>query len=527
MPAELIPAPRRRRARRRPHRRVLAHLAEQGVPFLVGGGYALRHYTGDVRGTRDLDVFVRRRDARRLLDALAALGLETELTFPHWLGKAGTASESIDVIYSSGNGVAAVDDDWFEHAVPATVLGVRVRPEPARGDDLVQGVRHGARALRRRRRRAPPARARRRDSTGTGCCAASARHWRVLFAHLVLFGFIYPSERDAVPAQGDAAPRPSPGPRGARAGAGGAASCRGTLLSRAQYLTDVSRWGYADARLGPDVRDDPGGHGAVDGGRSDVRGTKTPDMRLAAVGDLHCSRNSPGRARSPCSRAMAESRGRAAAVRRPHRLRPARGGPRAGARAGRGARGPDPWRCSATTTSSPARPTRSRRCSPRPASRARRRRLRASTASASPGVKGFGGGFGERALAAVGRGDHQAVRARGRRGGAQARVGAGPAAHRDARRAPALLADRRAPSRASRGRSIRSWGRAGSRSRSTAIPWPRCSTATRTAARPRGGRAAACPSTTSACRCCAKSTRRGRSGSWSSARPRRVYASRT
>jgi hypothetical protein len=27
--------------------------------------------------------------------------------------------------------------------------------------------------------------------------------------------------------------------------------CQGTVLSRAQYLVDVDRWGYADARLPP------------------------------------------------------------------------------------------------------------------------------------------------------------------------------------------------------------------------------------------------------------------------------------
>jgi hypothetical protein len=27
--------------------------------------------------------------------------------------------------------------------------------------------------------------------------------------------------------------------------------CRGTILSRAQYLVDVARWGYADPRLAP------------------------------------------------------------------------------------------------------------------------------------------------------------------------------------------------------------------------------------------------------------------------------------
>jgi hypothetical protein len=30
--------------------------------------------------------------------------------------------------------------------------------------------------------------------------------------------------------------------------------CRGTLLSRSQYLTDIGIWGYRDVRLAPQVR---------------------------------------------------------------------------------------------------------------------------------------------------------------------------------------------------------------------------------------------------------------------------------
>jgi hypothetical protein len=74
--------------------------------------------------------------------------------------------------------------------------------------------------------------------------------WRVLLSHLVLFGFIYPGERDAVP---DAVVKqllarletelaqPPPADR----------ACHGTELSRAQYLVDLERWDYRDARRIP------------------------------------------------------------------------------------------------------------------------------------------------------------------------------------------------------------------------------------------------------------------------------------
>src|SRR2546429_2013866 len=76
----------RREARSRRHRRALELMTGMNIPFLVGGGHALRHHTGGVRGTKDLDVFVRRPDAPALLNGMSTAGFKTDLTFPHWLG---------------------------------------------------------------------------------------------------------------------------------------------------------------------------------------------------------------------------------------------------------------------------------------------------------------------------------------------------------------------------------------------------------------------------------------------------------
>ena len=75
-------------------------------------------------------------------------------------------------------------------------------------------------------------------------------NWRVLFAHLVLFGFIYPAERDLVPRAVMAELTARLADESATDPPQGRVCC-GTLLSRAQFLVDVGRWGYADARLEP------------------------------------------------------------------------------------------------------------------------------------------------------------------------------------------------------------------------------------------------------------------------------------
>jgi hypothetical protein len=75
-------------------------------------------------------------------------------------------------------------------------------------------------------------------------------HWRVLLAHLIIYGFIYPSERSRVPAgvmkgllqrlEGELT-----------ASNGSEPVCYGTLLSWSQYLGDVLGGSFRDARIRP------------------------------------------------------------------------------------------------------------------------------------------------------------------------------------------------------------------------------------------------------------------------------------
>jgi hypothetical protein len=232
--------------------RAIANLERDGVPFLVGGAYALERYTGLARHTKDFDVFVRPADVRRALDAFAAIGLRTDLTFPHWLGKAfGDGDAFVDVIFRSGNGVAEVDDEWFAHAVPAEVFGASVGLCPP--EEVIW-----QKAYIQERERFDGAdvmhliRARSDRLDWPRLVRRFGDHWRILLAHLITFGFVYPSERDKVPESivGDLLGRldselssPPPDRR----------TCQGTLLSRAQYLTDIQGWGFHDARLDRDV----------------------------------------------------------------------------------------------------------------------------------------------------------------------------------------------------------------------------------------------------------------------------------
>lgn len=231
------------------YRDAIRALRGAAVAFLIGGAYSFARCTGIVRHTKDLDVFVRPGDRDRALSALAAVGYRTEVTYAHWLAKAHRGPYFIDLIYNSGNGTAPVDDGWFVHAAAGEVCGEPVwlcPPEESLwtkafimernrydGADVAHVLRAAGDRLDWRR-----------------LLARFGPNWRVLYSHLVLYGFVYPAERDRVPGwvlhelnRRLAAELRADPPAGR--------VCRGTLLAAAQYIPDVERWGYEDARTPP------------------------------------------------------------------------------------------------------------------------------------------------------------------------------------------------------------------------------------------------------------------------------------
>jgi hypothetical protein len=231
------------------YRHTLVVLAEARVPFLLGGAWALAHYTGIVRESKDIDLFLRRSDSARAGDVLSAAGYQTEVPAPHWLGKVYSGRSFIDLIFGSGNGVCAVDDGWFAHAVEGEALGLPVRFCPV--EEMIW-----SKAFIMERERYDGADvAHLVHACGGGLdwqrlLARFGPHWRVLLSHLVLFGFIYPDKHEAVPGWvlDDLVRRLGrERPRRRR----GKPLCQGTLLSNAQYLVDRRDWGYRDARLQP------------------------------------------------------------------------------------------------------------------------------------------------------------------------------------------------------------------------------------------------------------------------------------
>jgi len=226
----------------------LKKLQDTGIPFLVGGAFAFSHYSHVPRDTKDVDIFVRPDDCPRVLEAFEKFGYQTEMPFPHWLGKIYADHHFIDVIFSSGNGLARVDDLWFDHAPRTNVLGVIVRLSPveemiwSKSFILERERFDGADVMHLLRETGP-------SLDWPRLLMRFGDYWRVLLSQLILFGFVYPDKRQNVPQwvmdellrrlgvsrpnlQNDV--------------------CYGTLLSREQYLHDLGHWKYRDAREQPE-----------------------------------------------------------------------------------------------------------------------------------------------------------------------------------------------------------------------------------------------------------------------------------
>ena len=228
---------------------VLDTLTAARIPFLVGGGYALGAYTGIARATKDLDLFILQTDVSATLDACSAAGFLTKLKFPHWLGKVSKDEFFVDIIFGSGNGLCTVDREWFQHAVPSTVCHRPVLLCPP--EEMIW-----SKAFIMERDRFDGAEiahilnAKGNELNWDRLLRRFHSHWRVLFSHLILCAYIFPSDASKVPdwlvdelvrrlrVEMNAPPATE-------------RWCHGTLLSWAQYLPDICERGYRDARHFP------------------------------------------------------------------------------------------------------------------------------------------------------------------------------------------------------------------------------------------------------------------------------------
>jgi hypothetical protein len=224
----------------------LSHALHSGVPFMLGGGYALRCYAGILRDTKDMDIFCKVEDYPRILQALAKAGYRTEVPSALWLAKAFHGEDFIDIIFNSPNCLCPVDESWLEHAPEVEAFGNTVKLVPP--EEMIwcksfvqERLRFdGADVLHLIRKRGP-------TLDWERMLRRAGEYWEVLLPHLLSFRFVYPSERDTVPEWllrallSRVEQQLGMPPVEERI-------CRGPLIAEQQYLIDIAEWGYLDPR---------------------------------------------------------------------------------------------------------------------------------------------------------------------------------------------------------------------------------------------------------------------------------------
>ena len=181
--------------------KLLTVMTKKKLPFMIGGTFAFNEYTGLDRPTGDIDIKIPIEDYPMILKTLADAGYKTELAEIelNWLAKV-TDEDGFytDIIYAERNGLHKVERDWLDYAREGKVLGHKVLLEPVEemirskcyvqnrhrsdeGDVIHLFLKQG------------------KTMNWEQLLVKMNPHWELLMARILIFLFIYPSERDCIP----------------------------------------------------------------------------------------------------------------------------------------------------------------------------------------------------------------------------------------------------------------------------------------------------------------------------------------
>jgi hypothetical protein len=100
-----------------------------GLPFMLGGGFALAAYTGRWRNTKDIDFYILPQDRQACVDAITKAGFGDyydQLPYDRgWLYRGFRDGTIVDLIWSMANRRAEAQPSWFENGTE-----IVVRDEP-------------------------------------------------------------------------------------------------------------------------------------------------------------------------------------------------------------------------------------------------------------------------------------------------------------------------------------------------------------------------------------------------------------
>ena len=116
------------------YQRVIADCRAANLPFAVGGGLAIGVYTGHWRDTKDIDLYVLRKDVERAKEILNRAGLVDyydQLPYDRaWIYRSVRDKTIVDVIFSMANHKIDVDETWIRGGPEVTIRGEIFRIVP-------------------------------------------------------------------------------------------------------------------------------------------------------------------------------------------------------------------------------------------------------------------------------------------------------------------------------------------------------------------------------------------------------------
>lgn len=222
--------------------KIIDILIRSKIPFAVGGGFAVFEYSKYNRPTNDLDIFCKGGDFPKIVTTLKEKGVKIKVLDERWLAKALGEKAYVDIIFSSPNYVITVDDTWFQNGSEIKLFGHKVKIIPK--EELIW-----CKAFIQDRNRFDGADINHiilisgKNLDWKRLLFRMENYWEVLLSFIINFRFIYPSERDIIPAWllNELLSRldyqiknPTPVDK----------VCRGPLLSRTQYKIDINKLGF-------------------------------------------------------------------------------------------------------------------------------------------------------------------------------------------------------------------------------------------------------------------------------------------
>jgi hypothetical protein len=106
----------------------------QGLQYALGGGLAVGLYTGRPRNTKDLDIYIRPGDAKRVIAMMTECGLSDYFdTKPYdrtWIYRGYRDDTIVDAIWAMANKRAFVDDTWLTTGPMIQIFDRQIRVMP-------------------------------------------------------------------------------------------------------------------------------------------------------------------------------------------------------------------------------------------------------------------------------------------------------------------------------------------------------------------------------------------------------------